>query len=307
MAAIYDQLAGVARGHHGVFTTEHAVELGISERMLRRLTATGWCDRPWRGIYRLRGAPDSTDQALQVAVWFGGDDAVASHRSAAQLWGLPGFAGAPPEVTKPRGQSQRRPYGSFHGSLALPPAHTTTRRGIAVTTPARTIFDLAGVVRPGRVERALDHSLNEELCTVTGLHQVFFALARRGRRGTVVMRQLLDARGVGYVATASELEREGRRVFREAGLPAPAFEVDLGSEAWIGRVDAVWRAARVVVELDSRKHHTQLLDRDSDRRRDNELMSAGWRVIRVTWDDLRDRPDQVVRWIRKALASSLAA
>ena len=298
-------LTALARRHHGVFRLEDALAVGLSPKALRGLVATGWCDRPWRGIYRVRGAPDTADQALLVATWFAGPDSTASHRAAARLWGLPSFLGAPAEVTKPRGRSQRKPYGLVHGSLVLPAAHVTERRGIVVTTPARTVFDLAGIVRPGRTERAMDVALAERLCTRADLHQVFFALARQGRRGTVVMRELLEARGAGYVATASQLEQLGRQVFRRGGLPAPRFEVDLGSVAWIGRVDAVWSQQKVVVELDSRKHHTQLLDREADRRRDNELMAAGWRVLRVTWDDLRLRPDQVVRWIREALRAAL--
>ena len=229
-----------------------------------------------------------------------------SHRCGARIWRIPGFGGAGPELTKPRGQSQRRSYGLVHGSLVLPPSHRTLHRSLPVTTVARTIFDLAGVVRPDRVERALDHALSTGLCTLGQVQQVFFAVARQGRRGTVTMRNLLEDRGDGYVAPASELERRGRALFAAHGLPTPAFEVDLGSDAWVGRVDCVWRDQRVIVELDSRRHHSALLDRESDRRRDNELMAAGWRVLRVTWDDLEHRPASVARWIRAALASAAA-
>lgn len=301
MDQCFESLADTARTHHGLFRVDQARALGIERWRLDMLVRSGWCDRPWRGIYRLRGAPDTADQALLVAVWFSGADAVASHRAVAGLSGWPGFGGSWPEVTKPRGQSQRRPYGRVHGSLVLPATHRSVRRAIPVTTPARTVFDLAGVVPRGRAERALDHVLNERLCTLADLQQVFFAMARQGRRGTVAMREFLKERGEGYVAPASELERIGRKLFADGGVPAPAFEVDLGSDKWVGRVDCVWRDERVIVELDSRRHHTGLLARDSDRRRDNELMAAGWRVIRVNWADLHDRPDEVLAWIRDAL------
>lgn len=303
----FELLADVARRHHGLFRIDDVARLGLERRKVAELVRAGWCDRPWRGIYRVRGAPATADQALLVAIWFGGEDAVGSHRAAARVWGAPGFLGAGPEVTKPRGQSQRRPYGRVHGSLALPSAHRTVRRGLAVTTPARTVFDLAGVVSQGRTERALEFVVDQGLCTMEDLHHVFFALARRGRRGTVAMRELLESRGPGYVAVASELELLGRAVFRDGGLPVPSFEVDVGSSDWIGRVDALWRDERVIVELDSRKHHTSLLARDADRRRDNELMAAGWRVIRVTWEDLQHRPAEVVRWIRQALDAARRA
>lgn len=173
-----------------------------------------------------------------------------------------------------------------------------------MTTPARTVFDLAGLVHPGRVERTLDEALKRKLCTLADVQQVFFVLARRGRRGTTTMRALLDARGPGYVPPASELERLARLEFARGGLPDPEFEVDVGSTDWVGRVDCLWRAQRVIVELDGTRYHGSLVDREADRRRDNQLMAAGWRVIRVTWEDLKIRPDEVVSWIRDALAAA---
>lgn len=297
-------LAGLARTQHGLFRREQAIELGWTRARLHSLVASGWCDHPRRGVYRVVGAPVTKFQLDLAAVWFAGGDAVASHRSGARLWAVPGFWKEGPEVSMARGRSQRREYGLVHGSLLLPAEHRTVVAGIPVTTPARTIFDLAGVVSSGRVERALDDVLARRLCTLGQVQSVFFALAKRGRRGTVVMRALLDARGEGFVAPASELERVARRVFAEAGLPTPAFEVDLGTDDWVGRVDCCWRPQRLIVELDGRRHHSSLIDRASDRRRDNELMAAGWRVLRVTWDDLHQRPAEVVGWIRSALASA---
>lgn len=300
------QLTTIARTHHGLFRADDAEAAGVNQKELLGLTRSGWCERPRRGVYRVTGAPVTADQLAQAAVWFSGAYAVISHRSAARTWSIPGFGGAGPELTKPRGQSQRRSYGLVHGSLVLPSTHCTVHRSLPVTTVARTIFDLAGVCRPERVERALDHALSSRMCTLGQVQQVFFALARQGRRGTVTMRTLLEDRGEGYIAPASELERKGREVFSAHGLPMPTFEVDLGAEEWVGRVDCIWREQRVIVELDSRRHHTALLDRDSDRRRDNELMAAGWRVLRVTWDDLNQNPTSVARWIRSALASAAA-
>lgn len=301
-----DALTKFASAHHGLFRGTDATALGWSTRALERLVLRGWCDIPRRGVYRIAGAPRTAKQALLAGVWFSGDDAVGSHRAAGRAWSIPGYRNAGPEVLKPRGQSQRRSYGLVHGCLVLPASHCTIRDNIPVTTPARTIFDLAGVQSPARTERALDHVLNAKLCSLVDVQQVFFALARRGRRGTVTMRELLEARGEGYVPPASELERKARQVFRDAGLPAPTFEVDLGSTDWIGRVDCLWRDAKVIVELDGRRYHDGRLALEGDRRRDNALMAAGWRVIRVTWDDLRDRPTEVVAWVRSALSPNPA-
>lgn len=291
-----------ARHHHGLFRLGDAAAHGVNRRRLSRLVEAGWCERTRKSVYRVRGAPTSHEQAMLAAVWFSGSGAVASHRAGGSIWGTPGYRSPAPEVSKPRGQSQRREYGRVHGSLWLPPRHRTIRFGIPVTTPARTVFDLAGIQRKEATERVLDHMLHTRLCAAEDVHAVFFALARRGRRGTVVMRDLLAGLGEGYVPPASELERRARKLIHEAGLPTPAFEVEVGGTDWIGRVDCLWRSERVVVELDGRRYHGGMLARAADRRRDNALAAAGWRVLRITWDDLVERPGDVVCWLRRALA-----
>jgi very-short-patch-repair endonuclease len=96
-------------------------------------------------------------------------------------------------------------------------------------------------------------------------------------------------------------------VFTSAGLPEPAVEVDLGdAAAWIGRVDLLFREERLVVELDSARHHSALLDRRSDTERTRRLRAAGWRVKRVSWWDLVERPDEIVAEVRALLALAAA-
>jgi hypothetical protein len=191
--------------------------------------------------------------------------------------------------------------------MLLPERHTTDRLAIPVTTPARTLFDLAGVIHPGRVERALDHALSTGLARLGQVQVVFAELARRGRRGTATMRELLDVRGEGYVAPSSELEALARTVFAAAGLPEPSAEVDLGDDDdWIGRVDLVFLPERLVVELDSMRHHSALLDRLSDTDRTRRLRAAGWRVKRVSWWDLVERPEEIVAEVRGLLTLAAA-
>ena len=191
----------------------------------------------------------------------------------------------------------------MHTSLWLPPGHTTTRDAIPITRVARTIFDLAGFEPIARVEMVIDDAISRGLATERQLENVFFALARRGRRGTAAMRELLEDRGPGYIAPASELERTARRLFAAHGVPQPRYEISLEADDVIGRVDCIWSESRLVVELDSHRFHGSKGARERDRKRDNQLVAAGWRVIRVTWDDLKERPDEVVAQIVAALAA----
>jgi hypothetical protein len=161
---------------------------------------------------------------------------------------------------------------------------------------------LATALNPKQVERAVDNCLARKFVTVPALWRVHHDLAPSGRAGIGLFRELLEARGDGYVAPASELERRLLDLVVAAGLPVPERELDLGdSDGWIGRVEFVYRAAKLLIEVDGRLHHTALLDRKHDRDRDNAFMASGWRVLRIDYDMLVHRPDEVVDLIRRAL------
>ena len=133
------------------------------------------------------------------------------------------------------------------------------------TRVARTLCDLAGVLHPGRTERAIDNCLAMGIATPGTLQAAFSDLASRGRKGTAVMRRLLADRSDGYVPPASELEARFRDLVRDAGLPEPVRQLDVGDdEAWIGRVDVAYPPARLLIELDSRRHHSSKLDGEAD-------------------------------------------
>jgi hypothetical protein len=116
------------------------------------------------------------------------------------------------------------------------------------------------------------------------------------------MREVLEPRGEGYVAPASELEAQFLDFLDEVGLERPAREVALGDDEPIGRVEMVYRDKKVLVELDGRRNHTALLDREADALRDMRFTAAGWRVLRVTWAMLMTQRDYLFRSLVKLLA-----
>ena len=144
------------------------------------------------------------------------------------------------------------------------------------------------------MERALDDAIVQRGLSTSELADVVATLGRRGRPGTTLMRRLMAERGEGYVATESELEDLVRAVLERYGLPLPERQRVLGDDHPVGRVDFVYLDARLVIEADSRRHHTALLDADQDRWRDLELTAAGFRVIRVTWHQLVHEPERFV-------------
>lgn len=291
-------------GQHGLVTRTQALGLGFSAKAIRhQLRRNHW--RPVsRGVYRLAGAPETARQRAMAGVLLAGEGAAVSHRSAAALHGLPGFDLEPITVSIPRGR-RRRPSVVIEQSCDLPIRHVRVLDGIPCTSVARTLFDLCGDpkrVRPGRVARALDTALARRMVTLPALWRMLDDLAERGRAGTVWFRTLLIEREGHYVPPESELESRFAALVARFRLGRPDRQVDLGdADAWIGRVDFVWRDERVIVELDGAAFHDSLLDRRHDDERDQRLTESGWTVLRFVWREVVDAPAAVADSIRGAL------
>lgn len=296
-------VAALAATQYGLLTVNQAVACGFPERTVRNRCHHGrwhWAGPP--GVIAMPGTPESWRRVLWAHVLGEGPNAVASHRSAAAIWRIPGFDGGDVEVSKAHGRNRRLPNGRIHGSLWLPEHHVTVRHAIPVTTPARTIFDLAGWVHERRTERALDNALSMKLTTMDKVAAVLVELACRGRRGTTLMRRLCEKRGIGYVAPDSELEAIVLEVLDGAGLPRPEQQIRLGdSVGLIGRVDFLYRRARVIIEADGWRWHSSELDTAADKARDAAFRAAGWTVIRVRWHEVVNQPWLLVRELRQAL------
>ena len=237
-----------------------------------------------------------------------GPGAVVSHRSAAALWHLPGFGFGQVEVSLARGRAAPRPtWARLHRPTVLAPSHVTQRHGLPVTTLARTLLDLAGDLHPARLALLVDRVTAKSPAILAALHGVLVDLGVNGRPGVSALRAVLEDRPVGYVAPASGLEARFERVLAAAGEPPLERQVDLGGHEWVGRVDFLDRALRVVVEVDSDLHHTSLLDRVHDRSRDERLRGAGWHtVVRVTEEEVWRRPERAVQKVRDARARARA-
>ena len=288
---------------YGVFSAAQALGVGATRHMIERRLAREEWEVVARGVYRLMGALTSWRQDLMIGLLAGGDYVVISHLAAAALHKLPGFPERGVELLAPHGRKNRRvPGARFHESRSLPAHHITTVDGLRVTTIERTLCDLAARINRLRLGRAIDNATTRGLTTVERLWAVWVELAVPQRPGMREMRSVLLQRGPGYVVGTTELEQRFLDLVRRFGLALPSAQVDLGAQGWVGRVDFLYRSAMLVIEVDGRIGHIGHLDRAKDRQRDNDLMAAGWRVIRITWDDLVVREAWVVETLTKALA-----
>ncbi len=278
------QLLERAARQHSVFTISQVLACGLTPEAVRHRLRTGRWETAARGVYRLAGTEVTWEQRLAALTLAAGPGAAASHRSAAALLGLPGFRRtAPLEVTTTRQRRHRPPLDRVHQTTILP-AHLTLIDGIFVTRATRTLLDLAGAIPPGRTERALDNALSLRLVTLDSVGAVLREAGGRGRPGSALLGRLLAERADGHVPPTSELEARFVSLVRSAGLPEPIRQLDSGDgDGRVGRVDFAYPRLGLLIELDGRRHHYSKLDFESLRARDNRLVAAGWRVIRLTW------------------------
>ena len=237
-------------------------------------------------------------QELHGACLAAGTGTAASHRAAAGLWRLDGIAPGAVELSVPRDMTYRRHV--LHRVRDLAEVDLTTVDGIPVTTLARTLVDLGGVVDDLVLERALESALRAGL-SLRRLVWRLDALGGRGRPGAAALRRVLDQRR-GTVPTESELETRFVQLVRDAGLPDPErqYEVRDGS-GLVARIDFAYPTRRLAIELDGFGPHADRFQRD--RTRQNRLVLLGWTVLRFTWADVIERRAHVVATLATALAA----
>ena len=304
-----------ARHQAGLLSADQIHAAGVDRRRVLRRVEAGELERINRGLYRLSGAPTTWHQRIWSALLQAPPGSVASHRTAARLHGIGTFTSDQIDVARVRDPANRSSAeaSALHRTLDLPAHHRVEVDGIPTTTVARTIFDLAGQVSVKRwvrelpslprrqVERALDDALARGL-PVGAVEAVLAELGGRGRGGTRVLRELLEQRGEGFVATESVLEDRVLEVIRAHGLPEPVRQpVVQGEDGWIGRIDFAFPPYRTLLEADGRRHHTMLLDQEHDRWRDLALAAEGQLVVRVTWRQLDEAPGRFATSLGRVL------
>ena len=290
---------------HGLFSRAQVLSLGVTLKVIeRRLRAGRWL-LVAPGVYSLPGAAASWRRSLMAACLEAGPRAVVSHEAAGALHGLATLSEGAVVVTLPHGDHQHLKGGRLRQSTDLRPHHATELDGLPVTTPARTVVDLAACLRPRRLKLVVEDALGAKVVSLAELATCHAELRRPGKRGLTALGRIIASLGPGPVVPASALERRLRKLLADGGLPPPVCEHELPwDRSTPGRVDLAYPHARVVLEADSRRWHTRERDFEVDRRRDRAAQLAGWDVYRFTWDDLRARPEEVAATVRRALRLS---
>jgi very-short-patch-repair endonuclease len=262
------RLARVAADQHGVVTQAQLIAAGLDRDAIAYRRRVGRLHLLHRGVYAVGHRPPSPLATAIAAVLACGPDAVLSHRSAAALWRIVPRWHTPTEVTAPT--QHRLKEILVHRSRHQ---DTTVHYGIRVTTPLRTLVDLADVLPAKRLTRALNEAQVQRLVTPAELTTLLTRYP--GRRTS----QLTPERG----ATRSDLEDDFTRFLKRHHLPLPERNQTIAGH----EVDAVYRQHRLVIELDSRRFHATPHAFEKDRDRDADLLNAGFPTIRITHHRLK--------------------
>jgi very-short-patch-repair endonuclease len=285
----------------GVLSLQELRACGLTVAAVKSRVANGRLHQRHRGVYAVGHPNVPLEGRFLGAAKACGPEAWVSHRAVASLWNLLPWSGGRIEVTV-LGPGTRRHAGVLvHRTGRLDPADIAVVRGIPVTSPARTLVDLAAVLDERRLRRAVRQAQSLKLCSIA---DVLAALDRAGRRRG--RRKLLRVVATGPAPTRSELEDVVLDLMLRGGLEHPNVNVPLVLGGRRIVPDFRWPRERFVVEADGAAWHDNSTAREDDAERQAVLEAHGERVVRVTWDQAVQRPEQTLARLRAAGAPAAA-
>jgi very-short-patch-repair endonuclease len=281
------RVAVLAGDQHGVVGRSQLQAIGLTERMIRTRVAHGGLSRLHRGVYAVGHRALTVESRWMAAVLAHGPKAVLSHRSAGQLWGLYPRSEIEPEVTAPG--SYKRKSGTVAHRGSLPPDEVGRMWGIPVTSVARTMFDLAGMLTEREVERAWNEMEVREFKVRLSVPDL---IARYpGRPGVRLLDRL--ARGEAVGITRNDLEEAFLALIDRHGLPRPRMNAHLAIRGRFFEIDCLWEDRKVAIELDGGAAHGTSQAFQKDRERDRILAAERYTTARITWDQIARMPEEV--------------
>ena len=323
-----------ALAQHGWLTRADLDEGTISRATRRGLVKDGTIEQVGVRTFRLVGSPTTpAHKVMRACLDVGG---VASHRTAAWLHGLGGFAWSdPPEVTTTRDTyNYRAELLVLHTTRWLSSDDVVNVGPIPTFSVARTLFSLASLAQvppavaetygwptrrrrnPGRfgtslsferVKGVVDDALASAKATDVWLWWFLERARKRGRPGVRVLEAVLRQRENGDV-TESWLERETLAILDRAGVPLPACQQRIDRDgAFAGRVDFCYLELKLIIEVSGHAWHSTREQRNADAARRRQLTLAGYQILEFTYEDVVSRPDVVVAEVLAARFQTAAA
>lgn len=285
----------------GVISRAELQECGLSRHAIAGRVTKGWLHPLHRGVYAVGHDRPPLEGRFLAAVKACAPSGMLSHRAAAALFGFLRWDGRHPEVTVPGPGTRLHRGVRVHRAASLDPCDIAYVQGIPITSPARTLADLAAQLSARELRRAVRQAQSLRLVELRELVDV---LTRLGpRRGS---RKLARIIATGPAPTRSELEDVVLDLIVGAGLAHPDVNVPIVLAGRRVVPDFRWALEHLVVEADGAAWHEHKLAREDDAERQALLEAHGQQVIRVTWDQAVAKPGETLTRLRAAGAPPAA-
>lgn len=271
----------------GMISARQLIEKGCSERTIRRMASEGALQTVLPGVFRSPSWPMGREQ-LMVAGCLRNSAAALAFTTAGQIHGLRKMFDDRVHLLVPHGSSPDLPGLVVHRCRKIDPEDIVPLgNGMRVTSVARTLFDVGGVIGHRRVVSALENALDRKLVNMDAMSEVTLRLFHRRRPGSREIRSALMARSDWTSALQSDLEVRVLAAIRRAGLPMPVVQYELFFEdGHIVRFDFAWPHIRVALEVDHSFWHVGSEESRKDKQRDRKVATLSWQTLRITEDDV---------------------
>ena len=300
-----DEIARLGAAHHGVINRSQALTAGLSTAQIRYRLRHGRWQQIRPGVYRIVGGVPSPLEPLAAAIAAGIGE--ASHLSAAALLHLVEEHPPLPELTTHLGGSHHFVEVRLHRTDDLSLGDTTTVDGLRTTNGVRTVIDLGARLTVPELMMVAERALHLRLAHSDRLNARFAELSTRGRPGSAVTREVLRRLDPSRTPAESELEAMVDEIVTSAGLPRLVRQHPVHIDGRSFRLDLAYPDLMIAIEADGFAVHGLRSAFESDRARQNALANAGWLILRFTWLQVSNRPDDLVATIARAIAHRSAA
>jgi hypothetical protein len=291
----------LAAAQFGAIERGQAQSRGMSDSEIDHRLASGRWEAVHRAVYVVAGSPETWWRRAMAAILLGGSDSGLSHLSAAAILGLRESRPLVIDLTTPR-QVCADGVRTHRNSLSR--LDVVKHSPLTVTTPIRTMIDLASVLDQDRLEDCLEEGLYGRLFDLADLGRRLAELDRRGRKGIANLCRLLEMRDPSAAPNQTSFETLLFRTLRNAALPLPTRQF-LVWDRWgpVTRLDFAYPDVLLGVPADSFKWHGRRRQWDRDIEQRNRLLALGWRLRPTTWTELKRRPKRFSSDIRRLLAT----
>ena len=285
-------LEALAARQHNVVSRQQMLDCGLSASAVKRRVASGRVLAILPGVFRTASSVASKEQGAMAACLWAGPGSLVSYRAAGVFWELDGVTATSMETSAPMARRVRNPKLVVHHTADLIPADRSTMGPIPITSPLRTLIDLARYVDVDVLELAVEEAFRRGLTNPKQLAWRLEGMSGKGRRGCAGLRKLLQRRS-GVTDSGWEVRLE--RILARAGLPRPSRQYEIRHAGrLVARADLAYPRYRIAIEYEGVRWHTGRARLDRGSAREIKLATVGWDVLHVTKRTMSDAPQAVL-------------